>query len=296
MIYHSLSEIDFSLDSLPVLPSPNQVLLTTPAHFDVQYVINPHMKGNEGSIDRVIARNQWDTLLSAYESLDILTHVLEGGKDLCDMVFCANQTLPYCLPDGDRGVILSQMFAEQRRKEVSHYATFFEQHGYSVIPDLSDGDLFFEGMGDAIWHPERFLLWGGYGIRTSKEAYESISQRLGVHVLLLSLSDDAFYHLDTCFCALDQETVLIYPGAFDEEGLELIYHLFPIVLEAPEKEARSLFACNAHCPDGSNVLIQQGCIQTNNLLREAGFVPIEVETGEFLKAGGSVFCMKLMMW
>ena len=31
-------------------------------------------------------------------------------------------------------------------------------------------------------------------------------------------------------------------------------------------------------------------------LRAAGFEPVEMDTSEFLKSGGSVFCMKLMFW
>ena len=64
----------------------------------------------------------------------------------------------------------------------------------------------------------------------------------------------------------------------------------------PEDEARHRLASNAHCPDGKHVLIQEGCPVTNRQLKEAGFIPVELETGEFLKAGGSVFCMKQMFW
>ncbi|MCH8031512.1 MAG: hypothetical protein IIB09_06825, partial [Bacteroidetes bacterium] len=95
---------------------------------------------------------------------------------------------------------------------------------------------------------------------------------------------------------LDETTVLIYPDAFRPEGLELIHAHFDRVLEAPAGEARELFACNAHSPDGKNVIIQRGCTETNHQLSEAGYEVIEVDTDEFLKSGGSVFCMKLMFW
>ena len=32
------------------------------------------------------------------------------------------------------------------------------------------------------------------------------------------------------------------------------------------------------------------------MLREAGFEVVELDTDEYLKSGGSVFCMKLMYW
>lgn len=297
MVYLHTEDLDFNLDDLPVLPPAEQVLMTTPDFFDVGYVINPHMEGNIGRIDRPRALLQWDAVREVYARLGFPVHTVEGTEGLLDMVFCANQTLPYFSPyDHACGVIMSRMHAEQRRGEVPHYADFFRQQGYTVhdLPEEKPGD--FEGMGDAIWHPGRYLLWGGYGFRTSLNSYEHLSQLLNVHVLAVLLEDPDFYHLDTCFSVLNERTALIFPGAFQPDGLRLIHHFFPDVIEAPEVEARRLFACNAHAPDGKHVILQQGAIETCRKLRDAGFEPIEVDTGEFLKAGGSVFCMKQMFW
>ena len=151
-------------------------------------------------------------------------------------------------------------------------------------------------MGDALWHPGRFLLWGGYGFRTDRAVYDHLAADFGFPVIPLSLTDPDFYHLDTCLAPLSESTALIYPGAFDEAGLTAVRGHFRHVLEAPENEARELFACNAHCPDERNVIIQRGCKETNRKLRDAGFEPVEVDTDEYLKSGGSVFCMKVMFW
>ncbi len=296
MVYTTLTDDLPALDALPTIPRPNRVLLTTPTHFRVAYVINPHMEGNVGSVDAAEARREWDRLREAYSDVGIEVNVLEGAPDLPDMVFCANQSLPYQTPGGERGVVISRMHAAQRKPEVGHYATFFADQGYEVQHLDADLPGDFEGMGDAIWHPGRYLLWGGHGYRTDLEVYERLSSALGFPVCALRLTDPDFYHLDTCLCPLDEQTALLYPGAFDDDGLALIRAFFPRVLEAPEDEARTLFACNAHSPDGEHVLIQRGCTETVAQLREAGFTPVEVETGEFLKSGGSVFCMKLMYW
>ena len=296
MVYNARSDVDFTLHELPQMPEPRKVLLTTPAFFEIHYVINPHMAGNIGDVDAGVAHQQWHGLKTAYQNLGIETHTMEGVPNLYDMVFCANQTLPYHTPSGQNGVVLSQMYAPERRPEVVHFDTFFRQAGYQISTLPSEGAFAFEGMGDAIWHPHRYLLWGGYGYRTDPAAYNALSDMLDVQVLALQLTDPDFYHLDTCFCVLNEQTVLIYPGAFAPEGLDLIRHFFEEVLEAPEDEARTLFACNAHCPDGRHVIIQQGCTVTKQRLCKAGFLPVEVNTGEFLKAGGSVFCMKQMFW
>jgi N-dimethylarginine dimethylaminohydrolase len=188
------------------------------------------------------------------------------------------------------------MHADERRDEVPYFANFFDRQDYEVVEFPDDLDVNFEGMGDALWHPGRTLLWGGYGFRTGPEAYDVLSDLLDVPVLLLRLTDADYYHLDTCFCPLDPDHVLVAPDAFDEAGRSLIERGFDTIIEAPAEEARHQFACNAHCPDGTHVLIQEGCDGTMDRLRAEGFLPIELDTSEFLKAGGSVFCMKQMIW
>lgn len=297
MVYESPDQVDFALEDCPSLPLPGRVLLASPEYFDVEYVINPHMEDHVGKVDRQQAGGEWRVLHDAYESLGFTVNVIEGAEGLADMVFCANQTLPYYRHDsGVRGVVMSRMHAPQRRAEVEHFERFFRNIGYEITHLDEERVQAFEGMGDAVWHPRKHLLWGGYGIRSSREAYAEISDRLDVRVLLLQLADPDFYHLDTCFSVLDKQSVLIYPGAFDTSGLGLIRRMFERVLEAPEDEARGRFACNAHSPDGEHVILQEGCERTCDLLRKAEFEPVEVDTSEFLKAGGSVFCMKQMFW
>jgi len=248
-------------------------------------------------VDVERATAQWQALRHVYESLGLEVFEVPGRVGLPDMVFCANQTLPFRRPENGRtGVVASRMQSVHRAPEVSDFVRFFEGEGYEPVELPDDIPGSFEGMGDAIWHTGRYLLWGGHGFRTDRRVYDAISERLNVDILLLTLSDPDFYHLDTCFSVLDMDTVLLYPGAFDEMGLALIHSMFWRVLEAPEHESRRGFACNAHRPDGRHVVIQAGNRDTCSLLRENGFEPIETETGEFLKAGGSVFCMKQMFW
>jgi N-dimethylarginine dimethylaminohydrolase len=297
LIYRSLDALDFALTDCPPVARPQQVLLTTPDYFDVEYVINPHMEGQAVAVDKDEAIRQWEALRETYDALGVDVHTADGAAGLPDMVFCANQTLPALDPEsGRRSVVLSRMHAAQRREEVPYYAGFFSEHGYDVRELSNDLDGHFEGMGDALWHPGRHLLWGGHGFRTSPEVYEALSELTGAPVLLLELADEDFYHLDTCLCPLDEQTALVYPGAFTEEGDALIEHFFETVIEVPAVEAREQFACNAHCPDGQHVLIQRGCDVTEEQLEAAGFTPVPLDTGEFLKSGGSVFCMKLMFW
>jgi len=292
----SVNELDFGLKDLESMPAPEKVLLVKPTFFSVEYVINPHMEGHVGEVDKLQAQNEWEHLKAAYEELGLYVHVEEGRRGFPDMVFCANQSLPNITKEGTKQVVMSVMNAKERKEEVPFIQKVYEESSYDIVH--LDGSRFhsFEGMGDAIWHFKRRLLWGGYGFRTSKDVYEIISDTFDTPVIALELTNPKFYHLDTCFCVLDEHSALIYPEAFTDEGLELIHSIFTNVIEASKYEAEKLFACNATCPDGKNVFIQQGCVDVNHKLKDAGFKVHEFSTYEFLKSGGSVFCMKMLLW
>ncbi|HBQ60524.1 MAG TPA: hypothetical protein DD671_13100 [Balneolaceae bacterium] len=292
----SVNELDFGFGDLRSMPVPEKVLLVKPTFFSVEYVINPHMEGHVGNVDKLQAQNEWEHLRSAYEELGLYVHVEEGQRGYPDMVFCANQSLPNITEEGEKQVVMSVMYADERKGEVPFIQKVYEESSYDIVHLDSSRFNSFEGMGDAIWHHQKRLLWGGYGFRTSKDVYEIISDTFDTPVIALELTKPKFYHLDTCFCVLDENSVLIYPAAFTDEGLELIRSIFTNVIEATKYEAEKFFACNATCPDGKNVFIQQGCVDVNHKLKDAGFKVHEFSTYEFLKSGGSVFCMKMLLW
>lgn len=291
-----LEELDFHLEDIPDMPLPAAVLMIDPAYFTVDYVINPHMEGNIGKIDKPKSKEQWTNIISAFRKLGLHVHVIDGQPDLPDMVFSANQSLPFIGPIGKKHVVMGIMHSEQRKDEVAFVEQWYRLNRYEIHHLDSKTIHDFEGMGDAIWHSGKRLLWGGYGFRSSLRAYQTISDIFNVPVIALDLTHPEFYHLDTCFCSLDTDSALIYPDAFTDEGLGLIKKIIPHVYEADTYEAEKLFACNATCPDGKNLIIQKGCTKTNEILSNAGFIIHEVETSEYLKSGGSVFCMKVLVW
>ena len=289
-------QVATALADAPSMPVPNAMLMVTPEYFSVDYIINPHMEGNIGTVDKNEARWEWEVVRDKFRNFGLNVHEIPGQPELPDMVFSANQSLPYIDSKGNKHVIMSIMHSSHRKDEVPFLEQWYRRNKYNIHYLNPENVSDFEGMGDAIWHFKKKLLWGGFGYRSSPNAYEQISDKFDVPVVMLELKHPEFYHLDTCFCVLNADSVLICPPAFTDEGLELIHAGFKNVIKAPEVEARSLFACNAACPDGRNVVIQKGCKQVNHMLKNHGFAFHEVNTSEFLKSGGSVFCMKLMLW
>lgn len=297
-LYRSLEELDFDIAELPRVAPARRVLMADPAHFDVEYGINPHMLDETGAlrrVDRSKARAQWTELRQAFERLGLAVDVVAPLVGQPDLVFCANQTLPIAADiarDGRARIVPSNMRWAERRGEVEHVVAALARHGGTVERLTTREPL--EGMGDGLWHPERRLLWAGLGPRSSLAAWSEIAERFDLPVIALELVERDFYHLDTALALLAHDACLWLPEALDARARALVESCFARRIVADEHEARRLFACNATCPDGRHVLIQQGCVRTCERLRAAGFEPLELDTSEFLKSGGSVFCLKLL--
>src|SRR5262249_25131103 len=149
--------------------------------------------------------------------------------------------------------------------------------------------LMFEGAGDALFCGE--TLYAGYRFRSDARSHLWIGEQLGVPVLPLELVDPRFYHLDTCFCPLDQDSAIYYPGAFDDYGRSVLRGRIANLLEVSAEEAVS-FSCNAVVV-GRTVILNEGEPKLARGLHELGFRVRPLRLTEFIKAGGSAKCLTL---
>ncbi len=260
-------------------------LMCAPDHYDVDYVINPWMEGNIHKSSRDRAVEQWHKLyniLKQHAIVDLVTPQIGWP----DMVFTANAGLVL-----GENVVLSRFLHKERQGEEPFFQTWFEENGYTV--HLLPKDLPFEGAGDALLDREGRWLWAGYGFRSELDSHPYLAKWLDIEVLSLRLTDERFYHLDTCFCPLANGYLLYYPGAFDAYSNRLIE-----MRVAPEKriaitEADAVnFACNAVNVE-SIVIMNKASNALKTSLAEAGFRVIETPLTEFLKAGGAAKCLTL---
>ncbi len=285
-----------ALDCLPVEQS-RAVLLGHPGDFEVAEAQNAHMRAADGSlqqIDPMRALEQWQALHDAYQSIGLHTHVLESGAGLADLCFTANPSLVLACPEQEREAWLAKMRHASRRPESAQHAEFHRARGVRVR-EMPEQVKRFEGCGDGVQHPKRFLMHAGVGPRSSGEAWDWLAEaHPELDLLRYQLVDERFYHLDTALAPLDEQTALFVPEAFDAAGRALVEAAFPQAIALPLHESLN-FAGNAHCPDGQHVLIDSACTETCAALQTAGFTPIPLDTSEFRKSGGSVFCLKLAL-
>jgi N-dimethylarginine dimethylaminohydrolase len=272
---------------------PTRALMVDPQFFDVEYAINPHMlndKGELNKVDKTKAMQQWTALKDQFVELGLKVEVLPGVENLPDMVFCANQTFPF-LRNGELNIVLSQMHSDRRQPEVVSFRDWAEKNNI-MTHTVKHG---FEGMGDALWNYETGEVFGGYGFRTRPEAYTELETIIEQKITTFELKDERFYHLDTCLGILKADMAAYVPEAFTDEGIETLKASFRELIEIPIQEASTLLAGNLCTPNGKDVLIQAGADRTNTLLSRAGFTIHEMQTDEFIKSGGSVFCMKMLL-
>lgn len=301
---YSSNEINFSINEIETRIEPRKLLMATPDYFDIIDVKNVHMEGNAGNLDKKKAVAEWVKLKQTFEkaiAYDIIDGVLtiQGAENCEDMVFTANQSFPWISKSGEKIVVLSKMRHDSRKKEVPFFKAFYENIGYKTI-ELQKTEMF-EGMGDLIYHTGKRLLYGGYGHRTVKNAYIELATILDCPIVALELKDERFYHLDTCFVSLGVDAVMIAKEAFTDEGLTALHKLYKRIHFIPVNEAIDNFALNAttlfnHSNGKRMAVIHPGATFTNDVLKKEGFDIFEVDTTEYMKSGGSVFCMKMMVY
>jgi lysine-ketoglutarate reductase/saccharopine dehydrogenase-like protein (TIGR00300 family) len=269
------------------MKSENAFLMCEPQFYNVEYVINPWMKGNVGCVDHSAALQQWQRLhetISHFGQVELIPQIYA----LPDMVFAANGGLAY------EGVLVPSYYRYmQRRPETSYFTEWFRERRFRIA-ELRSG-ITFEGEGDALFQQGRPLMWGGYGPRTSLAAYRDLAQIFEAEVVPLHLIDERFYHLDTCFCPLPEDRLVYYPKAFDRESLDAIHSRISADnrFEVSDTDALN-FACNA-LDLGNRFIANFAGDDLRRKLESWGFEVALCPLSEFIRAGGSVKCLVLRL-
>jgi N-dimethylarginine dimethylaminohydrolase len=235
-------------------------------------------------VDRDRARAQWDGLKAALEEAGAAVEVQPADPAVPDLVFTANAGTV-----SGRAFVPSRFRHPERQPETPLDVAWFEGQGYEVRR-LSD-DVDHEGAGDAL--PFGGVLVSGYRFRSDAAAHAQLSKLLGVAVRSVELVDPRYYHLDITFCPLDSTRAILWPGAWDAYGRRVMEALVPepLVLEPEEAER---FVANSVVV-GRTVLLPACPPRVGRQLEAWGFTPVEVDVGEFMKAGGGCRCLTLAL-
>ncbi len=265
------------------LPWGRRFLLCPPTHFAVAYEINPWMS-TQVVVDRDRAQVQWEGLKAALEQAGATVEVQPPHPSVPDLVFTANAGIAW-----RQAFVPSHFRHPERQPETALDIAWFEAAGYEVR--RLSADVGHEGAGDAL--PFGGVLVSAYRFRSDATAHTQLSRLLDVPVRSIELVDPRYYHLDITFCPLDSTRAMLWPGAWDSYGRTVIEALVPepLVLEADEASA---FVANSVVV-GRTVLMPSCPPRVGRQLEAWGLTPVEVDVGEFLKAGGGCRCLTLAL-
>lgn len=306
-----------------------------PTYYTIAYEINPWMSLTRQVAQRTALR-QWQALYTLLtKRLKVSVRLLEPVEGLPDLIFTANAglvvgrlpatpSLGSSLGVAQAGTFIRSNFRHpQRQGEEPIVERYFKRKGLRIV--RLPRSFNFEGEGDALFVGE--TLFFGFRFRSDATAHASLARALQCRVLPLELVDKRFYHLDTCFCPLNETSIVWYPKAFDRYGRKVIEtHVNDLVAVSQSDALR--FCCNAIVVNPAPVSRAAGSAQANSLtssdwyrqrhplrqrggvnrtivlhrgvsgalrrqLARRGFELAELDLSEFLKAGGSAKCLVL---
>lgn len=288
------------------------VLMGDPAHFSVVGGANPHTRdryGRRKHVDRALAIRQWAQMRDLLADHGLRVVVVPPDPELPGLVYPANAGVRL----GDEFVLSTLTPTRAAEREV--YKRVIEGLGLRchVLAHRFEGeaDLFPAGERYLFTHGaierQRFVpAWGWppwkrvYGFRSDPEALREIEaiRPLGSRVLRVRLTDERYYHGDTCLCSFGpgRRTLLAYLPVIAREStdeLRRVYgdHLIP--LDDPDA---AIYAANSfaferdgHCflvmPDGVSKSLE-------DRIREHDVTILKADVSElYKKGGGSVKCM-----
>ena len=251
-----------------------------PTYFNVIHKdLNVHMT-MDNPVNIIKTHEQYANLIEILRQFGIKIKFIPEKYGLVDMVFAANAGLIH-----DGVCIVSNFTATPRRQETEIYEKYFKQNNDVVHPYHK-----FEGAGDALFSHRKSILWMGFGFRTEKEAMNEISPFLNISIQSLCLIDPRFYHLDTCFCPMD-DCVMVYLPAFTPESQDIIKRAFEGRIISVDEEDAVNFACNSfYISEKACVIGHKYSDKLKTKIQDIGIKPLETNMSEFLKSGGSVKC------
>ena len=174
--------------------------------------------------------------------------------------------------------VITRPGAESRREEIGPVAEAIA--GYLRVrtieePGLMDG-------GDILQVGGR--VYAGLSKRTNQAAIDQLADAIGRDVTAVPVT--GVLHLKSAISVIDDETVLISPGTFDQSLLNGLH-----MICKPTNEVGR--ACVMPLRDGT-VMSTAACPETVDLVEKLGYQVTVVDTSEFQTADGGLSCLSVL--
>jgi len=238
--------LGFGSSMFPVM-TPSQLdrpafLMNVPFSFATDVPNNKWMEDMpvaDRTVDRSKAIAQFFDLYH-FLSARALVAILPTPRDclLQDLVFTANLGFVPEHLAAERVVVLSQFSSPPRRGEEAVGARFFGDMGYEVHPCPHP----FEGEAELRYLYDNVYV-GGYGQRSSREAYDWMEEEFDLKVIKVEERDPYCYHLDCSVFPVTGEQTLVATHLFSPaelRELEAFTEIIPV-----DEDVAMMGGCNS---------------------------------------------------
>jgi N-dimethylarginine dimethylaminohydrolase len=283
-----------------------------PSHFSVVGGANPHTRdrwGRRKHVDRALAIRQWHRLRDCLADLGLHVHVIPPDPQRPGLVYPANAGFR----SGDEFVLSTLI--PTRSAEQPAYREAAELLGLRAhaIPSRFEGeaDLFPAGEVYLFTHGDirrqRFVPRLGwppwrrvYGFRSQPSALDEIAaiRPFDREVLRVRLTDERYYHGDTCLCSFGsgRRALLAYLDVLEPASRRVLEQRFGDALIPMSDGDAAIYAANSFHLEraGECLLVMPDGIspRLEDAVRAWGVSVLKVDVSEFhKKGGGSVKCM-----
>lgn len=277
-------------------------VIQTPAHLDVPafvmnfpFSVSNRICNNALMLDYKDHPYIYDAAFAQFMSLyreitrDALVYMLPSrDMTLQDLVYTANVGiyLPH-IQEKDI-IILSNFTSFPRLGEERVADTFFQSMNYYTIqcPYRFEGEADIKILRDNIYV-------AGYGLRTECKTHEWMSDRFGMEVISLRMTDPKLYHFDCVFFKIDDENALVATEALSPLDLRRLENYINIT---PVPTRYLYYGWTNSIRLGQKVLYAiedegDGDRDFAALMETFGLETVYKDLDEFAKSGADLSCM-----
>lgn len=154
---------------------------------------------------------------------------------------------------------------------------------------------FFEGEADLKWIRDN-IYCGGYGIRTSLETYQWMSDSYDMKIIPVKMTDERLYHFDCQFIRLSSTKALVATHVLSSIDIKNMERFFEIV-SVPHKHIYSGWTNGVivgkkyyHAPPSDGDEETESGSDFMKFILRLGFEPQIVNLSEFEKSGADSSC------
>jgi len=257
------------------------------------------LKSEELQINRPKAYRQFMDLYNFMAGAG-LVYLLPSEGNFQDQVYVANLGLH--LPHlKDRNVmLLSNYTSEPRRGEEWVGKRFYDMMGYEtfVCPHKWEGEADIKYLKDNIYI-------GGYGQRSTLEAYEWMEKNFDMKIIKLNMVEPYLYHLDCSLFSLTNEKTMVCTSLYTEDELKELKK-YTKIIDISEDDAfggitnsvrlGNMILCASNISElkKGEELYELEKTKINNLEKicgDEGMEAIIFNLSEFMKSGALLSCM-----